>query len=93
MTNLPPELQQLAALLDAQPGPVQAAFQYCLALLMAEAGKAEMIATRPSESGTICTFRTAAGDVFSLTKPPLSADREATVRQTLRQILAEEGPL
>ncbi len=61
MTELPAELQALAALLDAQPGHVQVAFQYCLALLMVEDGKASLIATTPGESGAICTFQTVAG--------------------------------
>ena len=93
MTDLPPELQALSALLDAQPGHVQTAFQYCLALLMVEAGKAALIATTPGESGAICTFQTVAGDVFSLNKPLLSIEDEAAVREYLRQILDEEGGL
>lgn len=93
LTDLPPELQVLAALLDAQPGHVQAVFQYCLALLMVEGGKASLIATTPGESGAICTFQTVASDVFSLNKPPLSAEDEAAVREVLRQILDEEGGL
>lgn len=88
--NLPPELEALAALLDAQPGPVQVIFQYCLAILMVEADKAELIATTPGEAGMICTFRTVAGDVFSLTKPPLSAEDEAAMKETLQEILADE---
>jgi len=57
MTPLPPELQALAALLDAQPGHVQAAFQYCLALLMVEAGKAALIATTPAKAGPFALSR------------------------------------
>jgi hypothetical protein len=38
MTNLPPELAAFASLADAQPEPVRAAFQYCLALAMVESG-------------------------------------------------------
>ena len=34
-------LQAFAAHLDAQPGPVQVTFQYALARLMVEAGRAE----------------------------------------------------
>lgn len=37
--DLPPELTEFVAVLDAQPGPVQAIFQYCLAMLMVEAGR------------------------------------------------------
>ena len=45
MSDLPPELQRLAAFLDAQPGPVQVAFQYTMALLMVEAGKMRLVQT------------------------------------------------
>lgn len=95
MTTAPlsPELQAFAALLDALPGPVQAAFQYALALLMVEAGKARIIGALPGESGAICTFETVAGDVFSLPRPPMSAADEAVVKEMLRQILDEEGGL
>ena len=51
MTNLPPELIQLAALLDAQPSHAQAAFQYCICLMMVKAGKMRLVETVPSENG------------------------------------------
>jgi hypothetical protein len=93
MTQLPPELIALAKLLDAQTKPVQAAFQYCLVLMMVEAGKAELVATAPGEGGLICTFRTVAGDEFALVKPPISEEREAVIRKTLRTILDDEDAL
>lgn len=43
MINFPPELAVFANHLDAQPGPVRTVFQYCLALLMVEAGKAKLV--------------------------------------------------
>ena len=93
MNDLPPELAQFAALLDAQPEPVQTVFQYCLAMLMVEAGKAQLIQTAPSENGPICTFKTVAGDTFTLLKPPLNKVDEAMMMGSLRQILDEEGGL
>ena len=93
MDQLPPELIALAKLLDAQTKPVQAAFQYCLALMMVEAGKAELVATVPGDEGLICTFRTIAGDEFSLARPPLSEEREAVIKKTLRTMLDEENSL
>jgi hypothetical protein len=60
---------------------------------MVEAGKARLTSTEPGESGAICTFETLAGDVFSLPRPPMSDEREAAVRETLRRILDEEGEL
>jgi hypothetical protein len=37
-TTLPPELAAFAPVVDAQPEPVRAAFQYCLALAMVGSG-------------------------------------------------------
>ena len=76
MTNLPPELQQFAAFLDAQPANVRKNFQYCLALLMIEAGKAELV-------------ETVAGDVFAIPKPAISPKNEAILLERLRDILDE----
>jgi hypothetical protein len=67
--DLPPDLAAFAKLLDAQPEPVRNVFNYCLALMMVEAGKARVIETRPGETGTICVFESTAGDVFSLARP------------------------
>jgi len=51
MSNLPPELQKFAAILDAQPGLIQAAFQYALCLLMVESGKMRLVETVPAKMG------------------------------------------
>jgi hypothetical protein len=91
MADLPPELTQFAAILDAEPGPIQVIFRYCLAMLMVEADKARLISTEPGESGAMCTFQTVAGDTFTLLKPPLSEDDEAAMIKQLRIILGEEG--
>jgi hypothetical protein len=49
MTTLPPQLDAFASILDAQPAPVREAFQYCLCLLMVEAGKMRLVEKRSSE--------------------------------------------
>jgi hypothetical protein len=77
MSNLPPELQQFASLLDAQPGPVQVALQYATCLLMVEAGKMWLVETVPGVNGLYCVFETTVGDRFSVTKPPISKETEA----------------
>jgi hypothetical protein len=68
MTDLLPDLAAFAQLLDAQPEPVRGVFNYCLALMMVEAGKARLIETRPGEAGTICVFESSAGERFSLAR-------------------------
>jgi hypothetical protein len=79
----------LVKLFDAQPGT--ALFDYGLATLMVEAGMAKLVSTEAGESGPLCTFETVAGDVFTLPKPPLSAEEEAGLREKVRQVLDEEG--
>lgn len=91
--SLPVELQAFAALLDAQPGPVQTIFRYCLSMAMVEAGKAKLVKTQPGEGGSMCTFETVAGDVFTVLKPPMDEETEATMMETLREILEQEGGL
>ena len=65
MTTLPPELAMFASLLDAhlclrhrcrQPAPVRDAYNYCLCLLMAEAGVMRLVGTVPGENGEVCVF-------------------------------------
>lgn len=88
--ELSPELAHLASLLEAQPGPIQALVQYCLALVMVEAGKARLTHTIPGDTGPICIFETMTGERLSLAKPPLGDEQEREVKQLLRRIL-EEG--
>ena len=94
MTNkneFSPRLARLTSLLDVQPGPIQALIQYCLALIMVEAGKAKLISITPGDTGPLCTFETTTGTRLSLAKPALSDEQEGEVKQLLRRILDEEG--
>jgi hypothetical protein len=90
MSNLPLELQQFAAILDAQPGPVQVAFQYAMCLLMVESGKMRLVETIPGESGPYCIFETIAGDRFSVAKPPMDKETEAGWVEQLKAILEDD---
>lgn len=92
MNDLPPELQQFAAILDAQSGSVQSAFQYAMCLLMVEAGKMRLVETIPGENGAMYVFETTAGEkfTFSVTKPPMDEETEAALIKQLRAILDNE---
>ena len=87
MTDVPPELASFASLLDAQPAPVRDAFNYCLCLLMAQAGKMCLIEKLPSEGGTVCVFATTRGDRFSVARPAISKEQEAALIDVLRESL------
>ena len=91
--RLPPELQLLADLVDAQPEHIQVIFRYCLAMLLVEGGRAELLRTEPSDSGALCTFQTVAGDIFTLPRPVLDEETERMMIEKLCQILEEEGGL
>lgn len=90
--NFPPELAVFAALLDAQPRPVQSVFQYAMCLLMVESGKMRLIETIPGENGATCVFETLTEEsvTFSVTKPPVSTETEALLVEQLRAILDED---
>ena len=87
--DLPPDLTSFAQFLEAQPELVRAAFNYFVALLMVEAGKAKLIETRPGDVGSICVFESSAGERFSLVRPGMSEERE----REMREVLKEEGYL
>jgi len=91
-SDLPPELQAFASLLDAQPSEVQSAFQFLLATAMHEAGKVELLNVAEVDGRWHYTF-SGAGEVFSVVRPEMGKDVERQVRQEVRQILVEEGLL
>lgn len=90
MNKLPPEFVQFTDLFETQPSSVQIVFQYCLCLLMVEAGKMQLVGTIPGESGATYIFETMAGGRFSVVKPPISPEIEADLLQELRELLAED---
>jgi hypothetical protein len=92
-TGIPPSLSASTSLLDAQPAPVQAALHYCLGLLMmAEAGKARLVETVPGENGPVCVFESSAGERFSLAKPAMTKEQEATAREISMKRTGCDGP-
>ncbi len=47
MSQLHSEVAYFAEFINAQPKPVSEAFQYCLCLMMVEAGKMNLVASSP----------------------------------------------
>jgi hypothetical protein len=91
MSNLPPAIQEFAAILGIQSRPVQMAFQYALCRLMVEYGKMRLVETIPGENGATCIFETTAGDLFNVTRPPMDKETEAALVVQLRKIFDDEG--
>ena len=85
-SNLPPKLQAFASLLDAQPPEVQEAFQFLLATAMQEAGKSELLNAADVEGWWHYTFKSSAGDVFSMMRPQISKKVGRRIRNSDEQI-------
>lgn len=92
-TDLPPQFQALLAILENQPPEVQKAFQFLMAMAMEEAGKFKLLNVSETSGEMHCTFKSTAGEVFSIVKPEMSKELEEKVRKEIRQILREEGLL
>jgi hypothetical protein len=92
MTTPPPELAAFSYLLDAQHAHARDCFDYCLCLLMAQAGKMHLVEKVPGEpvladgprSGVVCVFATISGDHFSVLKPRMSKESRAATIDVLR---------
>ena len=91
MEYLPPELETFGAYIDAQPQPVREAFQYCLCLMMVEAGDMKLLKSMPGDKGELCYFENSAGEAFTIPRPAITVEQEAGVIETLREILRDEG--
>ena len=91
MDDLTPEIQMIGAYVDAQPQTVREAFQYCLALMMVESGKAQLVETIPGDEGIICHFETVAGDSFAIKRPKMARELEADLIDALNEILWDAG--
>jgi len=87
------KLQASASLLDAQPSEVQEAFQFLLATAMHEAGKFELLNLAEVDGRWHYTFKSSAGEVFSVVRPEMDKQTERQVREMVREILEEEGLL
>lgn len=92
--SLPHDHAALAALIDAQPARVRQAFHYLLCLAMADRGGLRPIETHAGAGGEVAVFesREAAGETFTILRPPIAPDVEARMTAALRDILDEDTP-
>ncbi len=65
-SSLPPELEMFAHILDGQAPSVRELFQYALRMLMVENGKAEVVERHVIDLREHLTFKTVAGEVFTI---------------------------
>ncbi len=90
-TDLPPELDLFARILDGQPPQVREVFHYALAMLLVEDGKATIVEQRTIDARKWIYIRTSAGELFSVVKPNVGEDVLAQLREMAREALRNEG--
>jgi len=89
-SDLPPNLERLAALIDQQPPRVREAFHFLLAVALEESGKSRLLNTAQIEGRTHYTYLTVVGDVFTVVRKELDTpEREQEVRTMVAIILGE----
>ena len=86
--NLPPELQDLAQLMDEQPEGVQELFRYALSMLMIEDGRANIVETHHVDNLEYLTIETIAGDVFEILNPQVREGLLGKMRAKLHAMVA-----
>lgn len=90
--SLPPELAAFAHFLDAQPPNVRDIFQYALAMLMVEKKLATIVDENTTDDARKWfTFRTSAGDAFTIVRPLVSKELLLTIMEQARIIADEEN--
>ena len=90
-SELPPEYQRLASLIDQQPPAVREVVHLILAVALEKSGKARMANTFQGEGRVHYAYETVAGDVFTLVRPEIDAEKEEEVRTIAAEILKREG--
>jgi hypothetical protein len=63
----------------AQPEKVRDIYNYCLCLMMVEAGAMELVETMAGDEGAVYVFRSAADEEFSVVRPDISEEVEAVL--------------
>jgi hypothetical protein len=88
--ELPPEIEQVADLVNEQPPEVREMFRYALVLAMIDDEKARIAGTPIESDREYLTVQTIAGDVFEIVRPPISEELEAVLMSEVRSIVADE---
>jgi hypothetical protein len=89
-SSIPPELEMLSRIVDGQSPMVREIFQYALIMLMVENDKAEVLDRRVIDAREYLTFKTNAGETFTIVKPDVSPELLEQVREAAREITRED---
>lgn len=90
-SSIPPELEMLSRIIDAQSPAARELFRYALIMLMVENGKAAVIDRRVIDAREYLTFKTSADESFTIVKPDVSPDLLERMREMAREVLREDS--
>src|SRR5438105_11821289 len=88
--KLPPDLEAVGKLIELQSPDVRELFQYALAMVMVEQGKARILERHATEAGELYTLSTAGGETISIPKPQVRDEYIERLMQAVREIIAED---
>jgi hypothetical protein len=88
--SIPPELEMLSRIVDGQAPAVRELFQYALVMLLTESGKASLVERHVIDLREHLTFRTIAGETFTLIKPAVDQALLDHMMELAREVLKEE---
>jgi len=89
-SDLSPELEMFARIFDGQSPQVRELFQYALVMLSVEDGNAQVIERHVVDLREHLTYRTSAGDVFTIVKPDVNDELLAKTMEMAREISRED---
>src|SRR2546423_12067304 len=89
--KLPPDLEAVGKLIDLQPPDVRELFQYALAMVMVEKGKARILERQATDDGEVYTLSTVDGQMISIPKPKVRDEYIERLMQAVREIIAKDG--
>jgi hypothetical protein len=87
----PSKYEMFGRILDGQSPQVRELIQYAIAILAVEDGTAELIERHVIDAREHLTFRTSAGETFTLVKPDVSVEELEGAREMAREALREGG--
>jgi hypothetical protein len=91
-SEISPDLALFPRTIDVQLPAARELFHYALTLLMLEDNKAECIARHVIDQREHLTFKTIAGEQYTLIKPDLSVEQLDHLRSMVRAVLRSSPP-
>jgi hypothetical protein len=88
-SQFPSQYEMFGRILDGESPQMRELIQYAIAILAVEDGTAELIDRHVIDTREHLTFKTTAGEPFTLVKPDVSNEELESVREMARGILQE----